>query len=330
MFCNTNANSGNDGGSFIDTVVCAVLIYQEVAMFEILHVKGNTYCIDTGMTYIPFYKVNQEDIILLDSGWARGERERLVELFDFHHMRVSAIINTHSHIDHAGNNAYFKSKYNCIISMSAFSASVCSSATHLKLYYNRYTISGVKKQYGDVICDTDIIIDDHQTSVLICGIKFGVLHTPGHSPGHICLITPDDVAYLGDALITDVVMTGTKLPYAFMLDDDLKSKLNLLHLKCDRYIIAHKGVVEDIKDLVQENIDYYTGRAKVLLRLITGPMTIEEILKAIVKEWNIKIQSTAKYHVVERMLRYYVEYLVETGAIEMMIDDGFLKYVRVA
>lgn len=32
---------------------------------EIIKVKGNTYCIDTGMTYLPFYKLNNKDIILM-------------------------------------------------------------------------------------------------------------------------------------------------------------------------------------------------------------------------------------------------------------------------
>lgn len=36
---------------------------------KIIKVKGNTYCIDTGMTYLPFYKLNNQDIILMDSGF---------------------------------------------------------------------------------------------------------------------------------------------------------------------------------------------------------------------------------------------------------------------
>ena len=44
------------------------------------------------------------------------------------------------------------------------------------------------------------------------------------------------------------------------------------------------------------------------------------------KEWDVKIQSVNKYIVVERMLRYYIEYLFETNQVEAIIDDGFLKY----
>lgn len=298
-------------------------------MFEIIHVKGNTHCIDTGMTYIPFYKINETDIILLDSGWATGEQAKLVELFEFNQFNIVGIINSHAHIDHSGNNAFFKKKYNCIIVMSSFAAQVCSSIINLKLYYNRHTLSGIKEHYGHMVCETDIMIDSDQNSVYVNGIKFKIVHTPGHSPAHLAIITPDDVIYLGDALITDTVMKGVKLPYAFVLEEDLKSKKKLLDLNYSKYVIAHKGIVDDITELVHENIAYYTGRAEKLLRLIIRPMTMEDIMKVIVKEWHINIQSTNKYIVVERMLRYYVEYLYETGKIDLMIEDGFLKYTTI-
>lgn len=297
-------------------------------MLEIIHIRGNTFCIDTGMTYIPFYKVNESDIILLDSGWATGERAKLVELFDANQFNIVAIINSHSHIDHSGNNAYFKEKYHCTIAMSAFDAHVCSSINNLKLYYNRYTLSGIKEHYGHLVCETDLLIEEFQQKVYINGVKFKTFQTPGHSPSHICIVTPDDVAYLGDALITDKVMKSAKLPYAYILEEDLKSKAKLLDLNAHSYVIAHKGIVNDITDLVHENIAFYSGRADKLLALITSPMTTEDILKVIVKEWHISIRSTNKYKFVERMLRSYIEYLCETNKLKLIIEDGFLKYQK--
>ena len=50
---------------------------------KIKKIKGNTFCIDTGMTYRPFYKINDEEIILLDS------------FLDFlkHIIKINAILN---------------------------------------------------------------------------------------------------------------------------------------------------------------------------------------------------------------------------------------------
>ncbi|MCY6371218.1 MBL fold metallo-hydrolase [Clostridium ganghwense] len=295
---------------------------------EIKKVSGNTFCIDTGMTYIPFYKINDKEIIMLDSGWAEGEREGIDELLEKNNFKVVGIVCSHAHIDHIGNNAYFKKKYNCIIAMSAYEALACSSTVNLKVCYSSQTLSDVTKHFGHMVCETDIMILDNQDSIYVCGIKFKVLHTPGHSPGHICIITPDDVAYIGDALISYEVIKGAKMPYAFILKEDLKSKKKLYDLKCSKYVVAHKGMYDDITNLITDNIDFYKNRAAAIYDLIDGAMTMEDIMKVVIKNWNINVKSIYKYAIIEKMLRSYVEYLNETGMVELIMEDGFLKYTK--
>ena len=295
---------------------------------EIKEVKGNTFCIDTGMLYIPFYKINHEEIIMLDSGWAKGEREGIDEILEKNNLKVVGIICSHAHVDHIGNNAYLKKKYNCIIAMPAYEALICSSTVNLKLYYNSQTLSDVTEHFGHMVCQTDIMILDNQDILYVHGIKFKILHTPGHSPAHICIITPDDVAYLGDALISYEVMRGAKMPYAYILSEDLKSKLKLYDLKCSKYVVAHKGMYDDITKLITDNIDFYKNRAIRVYDVIDGAMTMEDILKAVIKKFNIHVNSRYKYTMIERMLGSYVEYLNETGMIVLNMDEGFLKYSK--
>lgn len=299
---------------------------------EIKGVKGNTFCIDTGMSYIPFYKINDNEIILLDSGWEKGEKKGIEELLEKNNFRVAGIIGTHAHTDHIGNNSYFKEKYNCIIAMPSYEALICSSVVNLKVYYSSQNLSEVIKHYGHLVCETDIMIPNDQDQIYICGIKFKILHTPGHSPGHICITTPDDVAYLGDSLISYEVMAGAKMPYAFILREDLKSKAKLYDLKCSRYIVAHKGMYgnQEIDKLITYNIDFYKHRAEKIYCLIKGSMTMEEILKAVIKDFGIIVNSIYRYAFIERMLKSYIEYLNETGSIEVNIEEGFLKYRKAA
>lgn len=295
---------------------------------EIFHVQGSTFCIDTGMLYIPFYKINDEEIIMLDTGWAKGERKGIEEILDENNLKVAAIINSHAHIDHVGNNAYLKQKYDCIIAMPAYEALLCSSTVTLKAYYSTQTLSEVDEHFGHMVCETDIMILNDEDKIYVCGIKFRILHTPGHSPAHICIVTPDDVAYLGDALISQEVMDGSKMPYAFILKEDLKSKEKLYELRCKKYIVAHKGMYDDIETLITRNINFYKSRASRIYDVINVPMTMEEILKAVIKEFNIRVNTKYRYYLIERMLRSYVEYLNETGSIKLEIVDGFLKYSK--
>ena len=293
---------------------------------KIKEIKGDTYCIDTGMSYIPFYKINDEEIIMLDTGWAKGQRKGIDNLLEENNFKVVGIINSHAHIDHIGNNAYLKEKYNCIIAMPTYEALVCSSTVNLKVYYSSQTLTEVTEHFGHMVCETDIMISDDQNQIYVCGIKFKILHTPGHSPAHICIITPDDVAYVGDALISYEVMAGAKMPYAYILREDLSSKTKLYDLKCSKYVVAHKGMYEDITDLISDNINFYKNRAVKIYALIDGAMTMEDILKAVIKNFNIRVDTRYKYANIERMLRSYVEYLNETGRIELIMEDGFLKY----
>ncbi len=295
---------------------------------NIIKVKGNTFCIDTGMSYIPFYKITETDIIMLDSGWAKGERKGIDALIDKNKFIVRGIICSHAHIDHVGNNTYFKKKFNSTIAMSAYAAHFCSSPANLMVYYNNQTLSDIIDRYEDMICETDIMIRENQNSIYVSGVKFKIVQTPGHSPAHISIITPDNVAYLGDALISHQVMSGMKLPYAFILKEDLKSKEKLYGLDCSKYIMAHKGIYDEITELITDNINFYKHRAERVYEMIEGTMTHEDIMRKIVSAWEINVESIYKHYMVERMLKSYVQYLNETGRIELIMEDGFLKYTK--
>jgi len=294
---------------------------------EIKEIKGNTYCIDTGMTYIPFYKINEKEIIMLDTGWMHGEREGIDEILEKNNFKVVGILNSHAHIDHIGNNEYLKKKYNSVIAMSTYEALICKSTVNLKVYYGR-TLSEIEEHYGHMVCHTDIMISDDDNEVNVCGVKFEILHTPGHSPAHICIITPDDVAYLGDSLISYAVMEGAKIPYAFILSEDLKSKELLYDLKCSKYVVAHKGIYDNIAMLVADNIKFYKYRARRVYEVIEGAMTTEDIMKAVIKSFHIRVNNPNRYAFIERMLKSCVEYLNETGMLQLNMEDGFLKYSK--
>lgn len=296
---------------------------------KIKKVKGSTFCIDAGRTYIPFYKINDEEIIMLDSGMAEGEREGIDEILEQNNLKVAGIICSHAHLDHIGNIKHLKDKYNCIIAMSNYEAFVCSSIVNLKTYESSTnTLSYMEENFGHMICETDIKILDNQDSIYVCGIKFEILHTPGHTPAHIGIITPDDVAYLGDALISYEVMKGAKMPYAYMLKEDFKTKRKLQELECSKYIVAHKGIYDDITNLIMENIEFYKNIASNLSEIINGFMTIEDIIKSVTKSWNIPVRSIHKYSIIEMIVKAYVEYLIETEVIECVIQDGYLKYTN--
>jgi hydroxyacylglutathione hydrolase len=295
---------------------------------QIIQVRENTFCIDTGMTYIPFYRVSENNIVMIDTGLAKGERGELDRLLEENSFNIVGIICSHAHIDHIGNASYFKEKYKCPVAMSETESFICSSIINFKMYYCDQSLEEIEEYFGHMVCKVDIVIKENDYIVNIAGSNFKILHTPGHSAAHICITTPDDVSYLGDTLISYEVMKGAKMPYAFILKEDLKSKEKLHSLKSIKYIVAHKGIYDNITELIEDNINFYKDRANKICELIDKPMTTEEIFKKIIKEWKIGIRNIRKYIVIERMLKSYIGYLNETKKIETVLEDGSLKYVK--
>ena len=294
---------------------------------KILQIKNNTYCIDVGISYVPFYKLNENDIILIDSG-ELGDRKRLESVLVENNFNIKGILCSHGHPDHVGNNKYFKEKYNCIIAMPMYEAQICSSPMNLKAYYNNNTLTEIIEHYGFMIFETDEYIDNKQNEINFCGANFKIFHTPGHSPSHICITTPDNVGYVADALISYKMIENAKIPFDFVLLEDLKSKDKLLSLDCDKYIVAHKGIYDDITNLIADNIAFYIHRADEIFELITGKMTMGEIMKEACKSFKVNINNIYKYDLISRMLRCYVDYLYEDNKIRLVIDKGFRKYER--
>ena len=294
---------------------------------KVKQVKGNTYCIEAAISYIPFYKLNKKDIVLIDTG-EPSDRKLLESVFEDYDLNIKGILCSHGHPDHIGNNQYFKDKYGCIIAMPMFEALILSSPINLKAYYNNNTLTEIIDHYSFMIFETDIFIRDKQTELNFCGADFKFFHTNGHSPSHLCITTPDNVGYVADALISYEMIENAKIPFDFILLEDLKSKDKLLSYECDRYIVAHKGIYDDITNLIADNIAFYIHRAEKIFELIKGKMTMGEITSAAAESFDVNIRNLVKYDLISRMLRCYVDYLYEIGKIRLVIDEGLRKYER--
>lgn len=107
-------------------------------------------------------------------------------------LKISGIVNTHGHFDHTSGNRYFVKKYK------------------IPLYIHELDSSMLKSGINRAM---DFIKGGRGTSLKIEFIKEGdlihigsesikVIHTPGHTPGSICLLWKGNL-FTGDTLFTE-------------------------------------------------------------------------------------------------------------------------------
>ncbi len=292
---------------------------------KLKHISGNTYVLSHGELLIPFYKLNETEIVLLDSGHL-NHANTLYHYLKEQKLVPKYIINSHLHLDHIGANALLKNEFDTQIALPEFEAKFVSSKDALRIYYSRITSKDPRSFIDSLIFDTDFPLKEDQTQITLDGISFGIIQLHGHSPFHIGISTPDNILYVGDALISKRLIHSMKLPSSYDLNTDLSTIESLKSLQYDKYILAHKSVETDIQELCDINIDYLTNKLATIALMLEEPKSFEELLSTFVEQFGVEDLKLMKYTYIEHTLSHYIGALIENGVIEKYIEGSRCLY----
>lgn len=292
---------------------------------NLTHVAGNTFVLE-GLEYIPLYKIDETRCILLDTGLLE-EREDIEATLLSHNLTPAGILCSHAHVDHSANNAYFQQKYGTVVALTAPEAGMCSHILNLKCYCLVISPEMAQAEMTQLVHTPDVIIPNEDGMFQFLDIPFQIISTPGHSSGHISPITPDKVCYVGDALLSRE-MCMSKLPYALAHQIAYESREKLRRTTCDFVVMAHRGICrgDELSALVDENHALIDTRAQEILSLVTTPMDMSEINKAVCAKFSLLSSRPRRSLRFERNTRFFVEYLVDAGRLQMTCQDGIVLY----
>ncbi len=153
--------------------------------------------------------------LLIDPG---GETERILDFAQREGLTIRYILNTHGHADHIAENAVAKKKTGAELLIHEDDHPMLARSEHnLSLYFEAPVVSP----------NADKFLRDGDTLVL-GSLTFSVVHTPGHSPGSICLVC-DGLVIAGDTLFFRGI-GRTDLPGGSMetLERSIREKLYTL------------------------------------------------------------------------------------------------------
>ena len=121
-----------------------------------------------------------EAAIVIDPGFdSPFEAEPILTYVDKEGLDVKFVVNTHGHDDHVGGNQFLKKKYNVPICIHKSDAEAVNELGSDSAPANIIVNEGGKLEFGDA--------------------KLTVMHTPGHTPGSICLLG-EKLIFTGDTL----------------------------------------------------------------------------------------------------------------------------------
>lgn len=284
---------------------------------ELRHVYGNTYAAVGATALMPVYKLTDTDIVLMDTGYARLDRSALVNLIEGNGFRLRGIICSHAHFDHTGNVRYLQQRYGCQAAAQIIEAGISVNPDAYRANYVALTYGKSREYLLEECFPADVIIPADAGHLDFCGARFGILQLPGHSAGHIGVVTPDGVAYLGDCLIDEEQIAAAKLPTSMFIARDLESKESLRNLRRPAYIIAHKQVLTDIGPLIDRNIDFIHDKGRELLEDLEDGMSFDQWIYAFCQRENVRTRNEFTFSIVERNFANFVDWLTDEGKVEV-------------
>lgn len=143
-----------------------------------------------GMIQTNCYVVGCEETRLgavIDPG---GHPERILAEVERHELDIIYVLNTHAHFDHTDANAAILEATGAQLAIHPEEIPILQASGGANWFGVNANISPPP--------DLELSTGDE---LEIGQLRFQVLHTPGHSPGHVCFYEPDEgVVFDGDVL----------------------------------------------------------------------------------------------------------------------------------
>jgi hydroxyacylglutathione hydrolase len=157
--------------------------------------------------------------MLVDPGL---ETEPVLDALRERGLEVELILNTHGHLDHVANNAFFKRATGAPLAIHP------ADLPYLRAVARQASLYGLAAEDSP---DPDLLLEEG-APVAFDGTSFDVLHTPGHTPGGVCLhrggqLLVGDTLFRGSVGRTDLpggdweALVGSIRSKLFVLPDDV-------------------------------------------------------------------------------------------------------------
>jgi len=275
--------------------------------------------------------------VLVDSGWARAGSELADAIqSQLGPIRIDRLLLTHLHPDHFGGSKSIVRRYSSRVSYHK------RETLHRRYYYSIFsrgmayagdrlgfpadvlqTVRGAISASRKILPEPDSYLVEGETIRTQLG-PWLVLHTPGHSPGHICLHRPSD----GTLISGDHILPGETPNVAFYplpRYDALRSYLTSLakvkRLCPSAALPGHGNVITDVAKRIDTISAHHEERLKEVLQGLSGGERSAADVATLVK-W-----SRGSYESLGHVNRWLA--VMETIAhLEFLVGCGVARRVK--
>lgn len=304
-------------------------------------------------SYLFYGSGSGSDVTLLDPGPATKAAYETVsahlEGTGYEVADVDRILVTHPHMDHFGLADHLASAADAdVFAHPNAIEPLADPSAHLareQAFFEPFLTSmGVPSESVGTMIELPepyttfrepVTVDRELTDgdVVDVGTELTAVHTPGHAPGSICFVDPEDgTTFTGDHVLSEIspnplltLEPGTTDTRTRSLPTYLDSLERLLELDVDlaRGYGGHRGTIADVGARSAEIIDHHREREESFADLLeqNGPMTAYELLQ----ERFPDLPATELFPGMSEVIGH-LDLLEDDGRVEILESNDGLRY----
>lgn len=265
-------------------------------------------------------------------------------------MEKTDIFVTHLHADHCGLISQIASPasmvYMSSIDKLLFEANLKNPEKSWKAYDALYLTEGyppeeyaktIKTNAARTLGARDAVpihgLEDGQ-AIQLGDIRLQCIHTPGHTPGHMCLYNEAAQAmFLGDHVLFDITPNITVWPgLSNPLGQYLESLRAIKKYDVKLPLPGHRKSSDDLQGRVDELLEHHQLRLQEVVEIVAKTPGISGYHVAAQMKWSIRAKNWEdfppgqKWFAVGEALAH-LEYLVDCGQVLRICEQGAAGYV---
>jgi len=267
---------------------------------------------------------NNHEAVLIDTGLDKDNGRKTLRVLEEEELELKAIINTHSHADHFGGNAYLTRNTDAIVYAPSLESGIIQNPLlePVYLFHGANPISNLHNKF--VLADAspvDHILEPGKLSII--GLALEVIPLPGHSLNQIG-IQIDDILFCADTVFSRRVIEKYKIPVVQDIGNHLKTLENLQNMEHRLFVPAHTKPTDDLSDLLDLNMETTYSILKDIKKILCEPKTTEDVQSELGAKYGIDLSVVQQYYLIHMTLMAYLGYLYDSKQADINIRDNRL------
>lgn len=288
-------------------------------MYECIQVAENTYYIASPVN-MGIY-AESDGVWLIDSGIDHRVGKKIAKVLQEKNWKLKAVINTHSHADHIGANAWLQKEFNVPIYGNGIERLFIENTFLAPMaLWGGYP---PKMLQNHIFQAQPSKVEQIEAEKLPQG--FEIIPLYGHGLSMFALRTPDNIVFTADEVCSPYIFEKYGIAFNYYVEGYYSSLADLEKIEAKLFVPAHGEPFTDVKGHVQKNREAVLRTKELILDFCREACCFDVLVQKIFNRYGLNL-TAAQYAIIGSTIRSYLSWLHDTGEVEVVTENNMLLW----